>query len=315
MKVEIRVLETKHKAELNNSVELLNKSQADFKFEISKSRLNVDDKELMTIELHGKLKVEGKSHNGLLIAVTDNYLIGREYTNLFGDISLENDHPDGYCVLSTYGVLELLDSQVIELYLMYGILRYTSMYYSNTYLSHFEDNQRFCMFDFMVDKYEINQSIKTGNICLDCQIRMDEYLSIEQIFSLNRIARIIGRVSRSLNPRQLLRDYLTLIKESQNKPTHIESTISKLSRFQSNTVDKEYKTKIKNHLAKGNLSESFKLLLGISQNSNVHEKIVILFSRFNCLEEDRHSGIIGYQDANIEKTRIMESILFFCNKL
>lgn len=314
MKVELRILETKYKKELLNSVELLNKSQSDFTFEVSKTKLSFEDEKMNTIIVYSKLETEEKEHDGLVIAITDKYLVGREYYNLFGDINLDvKNHPNGYCILTTYEVKELLDFPIIELYFMYFTLRYTAMFASNIYLSHHEEYKHFCMFDFMIEKNHINQIIKTGNICLDCQIKMDDYLSLDKIFSLNKIARIIGRIARSLNPRQLFNDYLSLIQESSSEITSIESTIAKLSKFQKlENTDKLKQQKLENLIIDGELEETFRFLLIEFQKNQQEDKrkeTIILFSKSNSLENDKRLGLITYEEAAVIKSRLIKSTL------
>lgn len=317
MKIEIRLLDTAYTNEVTHAVELLNKTQSSFAFELSKSSLSFEEDELRTPAVHQELKALGKTPGHFVVLVSDKYLIGEEYRNLFGEIFLDDNIPDGYAIVTTHGVLDLLDIKILEIYFMGILVRYTSMFFAQEHLAHIESGRNFCMFDYMIAKEELNDVLKTGNICLECQIKMDRHLSITQIFSLNKIARIIGRITRSKNPHLLFKDYLALIggSESERELTNVESTISKLSRLQDDQPAHLNTLQLEQLIITGKIKEAFDNILAHTEEEDSRDNFVLLYSRFNALNEDIHKGLLSYENGQVERNKIIDSTLYFIREL
>lgn len=317
MKIEIQLLDTHHQDEVMHAVELLNKTQSSFVFELAKSSLSFEEDELRTAEVYQQLKAREDKQDHFVVLISDKYLIGKEYRNLFGEIFVDQNVPDRYAIVTTYGVLDLLDIKILEIYIMGILVRYTSMFFAKESLTHIERSRNFCMFDFMIAKEEINDVLKTGNICLECQIKMDQHLSITQIFSLNKVARIIGRITRSKNPQLLFKDYLALIggSESERELAHVESTISKLSRLQGDHPDPLDSNQLEQFIIAGKIKEAFDNILARIEEGESRDNFLLLYSRFNALNEDIHKGLLTYEMGQVERNKIIDSTLYFIREL
>jgi len=165
--------------------------------------------------------------------------------------------------------------------------------------------------------------VRTGNICLDCQIKMDNFCDLNQILSINSILRIIGRISRSKNPSQSLNDFYSIsrfLSKSKIKNTDlensklIESLVSKIIKAESKNLNEQPldDSRLKMELSKGNTELVFNELLSFLKGKNksdLYNQLIVTYTQSNQLEIWKRTGQLTFEKFNQEISKITYSTL------
>jgi len=345
MEIQIININNKHVASLKKAIKLLNLSQSDFYLKLTESENQLENLKKEYSELNrlsnGKIdSIEAKEiiqkyfnkEDILYISIISEYLIGETYVNLFSEIITENGIPINYSFITDFNVEELLQGTPLEIYFIYTLLRYSIFYGSKQYIAHTETEINYCIFDYLVDKSHITNLLKTGNMCLDCQMKLDDSLSLNQILSINTILRIAGRISSSREPKKLFDDYLYL-SESLNAEREtnktllqdreiIEAVIAKISKItiSENQIAESNLKKgdLKIQIAKGKLSQVFELLISYTNNEEMNEKyneIILLQSRHYRLESEIRNGIISNENKETRQNILSKSMIDYIDTI
>lgn len=271
-----------------------------------KSELNIDD-------------------DSKYVFILDDYLYSQELNNLFINNELIDGYIGQFSILTCYSVDYILGDIPIQLYIMYWFLRIMMKNYVQSNFYHYESKN--CFFDGFIDKREIVQILKTGNICFECQLELDSYIDFNQVIAINTILRIIGRVSRSKNPVRNFDDFLAITKfiKKQTKSIEvlpieiIEEIISKVIRSTSNSENEKLnKLKLKTQLGKGNIKEVFDFLLqntSLNEELQVYNELILLLSSFTRISSWNRKGKMSYENYSRELIRITDSLILIIDDL
>lgn len=179
--------------EIEEAVSLIDNIQKEIQFSIlpnsDEEKFQVlDFKQADANELLEKIKkIRGdlKGFHPYLIVVSNIFLSGEEYTNLFGEA-----HPeDGVAIFTFNNVPEIIiPTDKIKSYIAYYIARYTFNFLIPNHRNHNETRE--CVFDTKIQKKDLIKSMKAGAICDDCRttVMSPNYnISASQFASLNLI--------------------------------------------------------------------------------------------------------------------------------
>ncbi|MGY3090265.1 hypothetical protein ACVWYF_003320 [Hymenobacter sp. UYAg731] len=148
----------------------------------------LDFKEANADDILGKIKKirnDLKGFHPYLIVISNTFLSGKEYSNLFGEA-----HPEeGVAIFTFNGVPEtIIPVEKIKSYIAYYIARYTFNFLIPSHRNH--DETRDCVFDMKVRKNDIIKSMKAGSVCDSCRTTImspNHNISAAQFTSLNTI--------------------------------------------------------------------------------------------------------------------------------
>jgi len=352
MDIQVLNINNRHSSSIDNAIKLLNLSQTDFHFKLIESGEGIEilreeylkyslysGGEVESVDLKEMVQKNFNEEGVLYISVISEFLVGETYLNLFSEIITENGIPLSYSFVTDYEVKEILEGIPFEVYFVSSLLRYSIFYASKQYIAHVESEVSYCMFDYLIDKPHIVNLFKTGNVCLDCQMKLDDSLSLNQILSINSILRINGRVARSKEPGKLFRDYLYL-SESLKKEREInknllhdreiiESIISNLSRISTNLLQgtPSHNSSLKSPIEKSDLkaligkcafNKVFDDLITYTAESELTDKyneIILLQSRHYRLEIDIMNGIVNSENEQLRKNKISKSLIRFIDAM
>jgi hypothetical protein len=339
MEVQIININNKHSSSINKAIKLLNLAQTDFHFKLIErgNELEILKREYLAYNIYSKGETDSvelkevvekyfKEEEILYISIISEFLIGETYTNLFSEIIIENGVPTNYSFITDYNVETLLKGIPFEIYFIYTLLRYSIFHASKQYIAHTEVEINYCIFDYLIDKSHITNIFKTGNMCLDCQVRLDNSLNLNQIFSINSILRIVGRIARSKEPNRLFQDYLYLSENLKNeRETNksllqdreiIEAIIANISRVTTNLIQSTPSqiNNLKPLIGKGDFNEVFDSLISYTTRKKMtdrYNEIILLKSRYYRLETDIRGGIINSENKELRMNQISKSLIEF----
>jgi predicted nucleotide-binding protein len=154
-----------------------------------------------------KIRSELKGYHPYLIVISNIYLSGNGYTNLFGEA-----HPEeGIAVFTFNNVPDIIiPTNKIKSYIAYYIARYTFNFLIPQHRNH--DETRDCVFDAKISKIDLISSMKSGAICDNCRTTVmssDYNISASQFTCINAI---FGKVE------ELLKNEITVVEEKSRRP-------------------------------------------------------------------------------------------------
>jgi len=319
---------------LEKSVELLNncidnfefkiydysdKHKTLFKIDLSKTENQIEDNDIFNIL--NTINISDNLDSKFNFGIIKNYLFGTGLWNRFISIERADNLVKNNAVITTYRAKEILGKIPIEIYFSFWLLRLSLYFISGKYLSHNE--RKLCLFDMLMDKSEINYVIKTGNICLDCQIILDDYLDLYQIISMNSFLRIVGKLSRSENTDKQFDNYLLISKfykkseiiGSSKVDTNvlIETIITNLSKNQIVNTNSQILNFIdlKKEIACGKIDKVMNELINadFKGDSQTYNNLILLYSRFNQNNIANQMNLISLSDFNLESNKIIKALL------
>lgn len=96
----------------------------------------------------------------------------------------------------------------------------------------------------------------------------------------------------------------------ERTPSKTEETNKKSNPTQKNSIKN-----IKEFIIKGDINGAIKVLLLCTDSTEYHDDSILLSSRQNGLENKITKGIISVDDADLQQTKITNSIIQIVNKL
>lgn len=200
MPVEIIPIGGAHLRDIDEAITIANSSQDEFAY----TRLAADDERRFNVyafrrivadELLNVIEQERdrlRGYHPFLLAITDAYLDGDRYTNLFGDSRGDN----GIGVLTIANVPDvIIPSDRIVAYFVYYFARYTLRYIVPAHTNH--DDCRSCVYDRKVEKLDLLKSMRARAMSDDCRRRLlsaESKLSPSQFMALDSLFDMSGRL-------------------------------------------------------------------------------------------------------------------------
>lgn len=138
-----------------------------------------------------------RGYHPFLITVTDSYLDGKKYSNLFGSHRAK----EGIAVVTIANVPDIIiPIDRIAAYFTYYFARFTLSFVSPEHRNH--EDPRGCVFDRKVDKCGIVDSMRARALCDDCRsslLNVPTNMSPRQFDSLNQLFALSGAILEDQN--------------------------------------------------------------------------------------------------------------------
>lgn len=149
-----------------------------------------------------------KGYHPLIIIVSNQRLKGKIYSNLLGAVEYKDGRQTGKAVTTSYEISSLLGEIPIEVFFVYEFMSFAIRFAIKDKMIHDREEDRGCLFHRKADKRDIVTAIRSGYISRECLEKIQAHLDLQQINALQYILAILGEISRSEQPLQLLRTYL-----------------------------------------------------------------------------------------------------------
>jgi len=176
---------------IEKAIQAINAVQREFSFTIPGNRLKTEGfpfqrKEYHTQEVFDFLRnyrAQAKGHRPYLLAVLNAPLKSEKLQNLFGSHEAE----EGLAVISLFDCTRFADSE--HKFLCYYFIRYSLSFIAPQLKVH--RDTRSCFFDAKLNKFDLQKSLRTGELCDECMSILQKNFNPEIYEAILRMTNVL----------------------------------------------------------------------------------------------------------------------------
>ena len=207
---------------VDSAIKVLNNRQDIFNFCIIKDTelelFTNSEISFTTSEIYKQLDLaidRFKGYNPLIVAIVDKQINGKKIGNLFSSMQEINNKLTGKGIITKFQVNQIITPIPLSVYIIIQLISIAIRFVYGKTLIH--DERNLCLYDLKMNKRDIVEIMKAGNICLDCQAKLRNKLKDEQINALRNILSVVSDISFSKKPHNNFQDFIQLIDNNSIK--------------------------------------------------------------------------------------------------
>lgn len=305
-KIPIEILLTTNNLEkiVKEITDILNYEQTTFEYSVIEENLPSDKIHKSSImhtnsiyDYIDNVLLEVKGYHPHVICVTDKYLNGDKYTNLFAGLDRRHGILTGKGVVTSFQVEEIMPQIPLEVYFQFYFLIQALRFLVKKEMGH--PDRRCCIYDDKIFKTDLNEIMKYGTFCLECNDIIRSQITSEQ---MSNVRKVIGKISDIAHSKKPIETYKSVFKNRDNRET------------------KPYPPKV-------NLEHPFDRAIEYIKYNDIHsafeaislfvkefhfqkyQDTILLYSRLNRINSDFRNGLIHLKERDIELNNINNSLL------